>query len=162
MFIVVSTMQQWVPFARLCNRLWCNSVFPTLCHKQHDFPRGGDVIEYKMHGLIFCIIFVTKISHSENNPARHCTCASVFLYNTRYSCQTLMKREFSLQIFGEKRRYPILWRSIPVVAELFHANTQTTNGRTDKYDEANSRFSQFIERALIPTSYCWIGKIIAV
>ena len=32
----------------------------------------------------------------------------------------------------------------PVGAELLHAES----GRTDRYDEANSRFSQFCERAL--------------
>ena len=34
----------------------------------------------------------------------------------------------------------------PVGAELFHANEQL-EGRTDSHDEANSRFSQFCERA---------------
>jgi hypothetical protein len=33
-----------------------------------------------------------------------------------------------------------------VVAELFHEDSRT-DGRTDKYDEANSRFSQYDERA---------------
>jgi len=32
----------------------------------------------------------------------------------------------------------------PVGAELFHAYT---DGKTDRYEEANSRFSQFCERA---------------
>jgi len=34
----------------------------------------------------------------------------------------------------------------PVSAELFHWDRQT-DGRTDRHDEANSRFSQFCERA---------------
>jgi len=34
----------------------------------------------------------------------------------------------------------------PVGAELFHVDGRT-DGRTDRHDEANSRFSQFCERA---------------
>ena len=34
----------------------------------------------------------------------------------------------------------------PVGTELFHADRKT-DGRTDGHDEANSRFSQFLERA---------------
>ena len=34
----------------------------------------------------------------------------------------------------------------PVGDELFHEDTQT-EGQTDRHDEANSRFSQFCERA---------------
>jgi hypothetical protein len=34
----------------------------------------------------------------------------------------------------------------PVAAELFHADRRT-DGRTDRHDEVNSRFSQFCERA---------------
>jgi hypothetical protein len=36
----------------------------------------------------------------------------------------------------------------PVEAELFHADRQT-DGRTDRHGKANSRFSQFCERARI-------------
>jgi hypothetical protein len=38
----------------------------------------------------------------------------------------------------------------PVGAELFHGNGRTdrqTDGRMDRYDEVNIRFSQFFERA---------------
>jgi hypothetical protein len=38
----------------------------------------------------------------------------------------------------------------PATAEFFHADGRTdgrTNGQTDRHDEANSRFSQFCERA---------------
>ena len=34
----------------------------------------------------------------------------------------------------------------PVGAELFHADRKT-DGRKDRYDASNSRFSQFYERA---------------
>jgi hypothetical protein len=54
------------------------------------------------------------------------------MQSIRYSCQILMKGEFPRQIFD----------ILPVGAELFHADRQR-----DKHDEANSRFSQFCERA---------------
>jgi hypothetical protein len=61
-----------------------------------------------------------------------------------------MKLELSQLILREKRRYKNSWKSARVVAE-FHADRRTTNGRTEKYDEANSRFSHFRERPLKPT-----------
>jgi hypothetical protein len=55
-----------------------------------------------------------------------------------------MKLEFSQQIFEKKRlKYQVFIKIRPVGAELFHVD-----GRRDKHDEANSRFSQFCERAL--------------
>jgi len=46
--------------------------------------------------LIFCTTFVWNISHSKKNWAR-CdqTCILVFMWNTRYSCQIIMKIKFS-------------------------------------------------------------------
>jgi hypothetical protein len=38
----------------------------------------------------------------------------------------------------------------PAVADLFHAERQTggqTDGRTDRHDKANNRFSQFCKHA---------------
>jgi hypothetical protein len=35
----------------------------------------------------------------------------------------------------------------PVIAELFHVDTQKTEGQTDGHDKANSRFLQFCELA---------------
>ena len=63
----------------------------------------------------------------------------VFMQSTRHSCQNLMKFHFS------KKN---LMRIRPVATELFHAGWRT-DGRTDRHrhEEANSRFSQFFERA---------------
>jgi hypothetical protein len=52
-----------------------------------------------------------------------------------------MKLEFSRQIF-EKADTSCLIKIRPMRAELFHAG-----GQKDRHDEANSRFSQFCERA---------------
>ena len=66
-----------------------------------------------------------------------------------------MKLEFSQQ-FLEKKNNQIsnLMKICPDRAEFFHANRRTdgraekrVDGRTDGDDEANSRLSQFCERA---------------
>ena len=49
--------------------------------------------------LIFSITFVWNISHSKNNQAIYHKCILVFVWSTRYSCQIVMKLEFSQQIF---------------------------------------------------------------
>jgi len=43
-------------------------------------------------------------------------------------------------------KYPRVMKTFPVGAELFHGDTQT-DGRTDRRDEAISRFTQFRESA---------------
>jgi hypothetical protein len=60
------------------------------------------------------------------------------MYSTRYSCPILMKLEFSRQIFEKYlniklHEYP----SSGVVP------CGQKDGRTDRHDEANSRFSNF-------------------
>ena len=62
------------------------------------------------------------------------------MYSTRYSCQILMKLQFSRQIFQNKQ---IPWKSVQWEASC----PMRTDGRKDRHDEANSRFSQFWERA---------------
>jgi hypothetical protein len=57
------------------------------------------------------------------------------MYSTCYSCQNLRKLEFSRWIFEKLSR--IRFHEIfPVTVEVFHAD-----GRTDRHDEANIRFS---------------------
>jgi hypothetical protein len=55
-----------------------------------------------------------------------------------------MKPEFSRQIF--KKYVSNFMKMRPVGAELFHADGRTDR-LTDRHDAANSRFSQFDERA---------------
>ena len=59
--------------------------------------------------------------------------------NTLYSCQILIKPEFSLHIL-EKYTNSKFFENRPEGAELFHAY-----GQTDRHDEANSRFLKFYE-----------------
>jgi len=58
--------------------------------------------EHKMSFFIFDTNCVRNISHSKNNPARHChKRILVFMYSTGYSHQISMKLEFSPQILGK-------------------------------------------------------------
>jgi hypothetical protein len=79
-----------------------------------------------------------------------------------YSCQILTKLEFFLggggQI-GQNALTQISMKIRPVGAELFHED-----GRTDRNDETNRRFSQLCEKRLKPDVHYWayscIGTII--
>jgi hypothetical protein len=55
-----------------------------------------------------------------------------------------MKLEFSRQIFEKIFKLQKFMKIRPVGDDLFHADRGTD---TDRHDEANSRFSQFCERA---------------
>jgi len=53
-------------------------------------------------------------------------CSLVFMQNTRYFCQILIKLEFSRQVFFKKTREVSNFMKIgPVGAELFHADGRT-------------------------------------
>jgi len=56
-----------------------------------------------MCALIFIRIFISNISHSKKNLARYDQkCILVSMLSTRYSCQIVIKLEFSRQIFEKK------------------------------------------------------------
>jgi len=64
--------------------------------------------------LIFPSKFVWNISHSKKNSARYYQkCTYVFMQSASYSCQILIKLEFSRQVFEKKiLKYQISWKSI--------------------------------------------------
>ena len=64
------------------------------------------------------------------------------MYSIRYSFHILTSLNF-VESFFLKLKYQISWKIGPVGAKLF----PRTDGRTDRRDEANGRFSQFDERA---------------
>jgi len=84
----------------------------------------------------FFITFVWIISYSKKNWASYDqTSIFVFMQNTRYSCQILMKLEFSPQIFEEYSNIK------------FHENPSSgIKGVPCGHDETNSHLSKFFER----------------
>jgi hypothetical protein len=71
----------------------------------------------------------------------------VFMKSIRFSCHILMKLEFSRQIFEKYSN--IKFHEIPFSGSRDFPCGRTdgeTGMKTDRYDEANSDFSQFWER----------------
>ena len=68
--------------------------------------------------------------------------------STRYSCQILMKLQFSRLIFEKILKFKP-HENPSTEAALFHADGRDgwTDGQTDRYEEVNSRFSQFCEHS---------------
>ena len=105
-------------------------------HTRHNF-RGGK----KSYWTSNVQLLSEKNSHSRKTSARYDhKPALVFMYSARYSCHILIKLEFSRQIFVKHRN------------TKFHENLSSgsrvvargrTDGRTDRHDGANGRFSQF-------------------
>jgi hypothetical protein len=62
----------------------------------------------------------------------------VFVLSTRYSCHILMKRIFSTD-FQKILKYQILRKSV----QLEQSCSMRTDVRTDRHEDANSRFRNF-------------------
>jgi len=60
----------------------------------------------------------------------------VFMYSTRYTCQVSVKFEFSRQIFENFLNVNLHKKSVQRTPSC----SMRTNGRTDRYDDANSLF----------------------
>jgi hypothetical protein len=91
----------------------------------------------------FLYIFVWNISHSRTKWARYDTkYVFVFMSSTLYSYPILITLGFFRQIFKNLQMSNFM-KIRPVGARLFHAYR-----RTDRHDEANSRFSRFCGKRL--------------
>ena len=113
-----------------------STMFLTLSHKHHDFWRK--VTEYKMYVLILYRTFIRNVFHSYKNSARYCyECENVFC---RLFLSDFNETSIFLTYFRKNVQIQNFIQVCPVGAELFH-----TDGRTDRRDEANCRFSQFRE-----------------
>jgi len=89
----------------------------TLSHKWNYFREK--TFEHKMFRFSLQNLFKTFRRDELAKYYNKFTC--VFMSSTRYSCQTLIKLEFSRQIFATYPKSKFM-KIRPVVAELFHAN----------------------------------------
>jgi len=108
----------------------------TVYHKRHNF--GKKAIEHKICVLIFSTNFVWNISHSKKNSATYYhKCAEIFTQSTRSSSQFLNKFQILRQIF-EKYWNTKAHKNPPNGSRVIACGR--TNGKTDRHNEANSRF----------------------
>ena len=116
------------------------SIFPYYLINGTIF--GKKVRERKMCFYFFAIL-VCNIARSKNISSRcHHKCTQTGVHvKCRYSCQIVMELEFSAHIF-EKHSNIKFHENRLVEPKLYRAD-----GRRDRHDEANCRFSQFCERA---------------
>ena len=117
--------------------------FSTSSHKWHDFWKKKG-IKHKLRVLIFSVIFVWNISHFEKHWAEYDKkCVLVIMSGTCYSCQTVVKLEFSWHIFKkiDFRFYenPSSGGRVVPCGQM----DGRTDRKTDGHDEANSCFLQF-------------------
>jgi hypothetical protein len=76
--------------------------------------------------------FVRNISHSMKNWKQYDQkCVLVFMQSTRYSCQSLMKLEFSRRFFEIMLKYHISWKSVQWEPTFSIWTDGQTGGRTD-------------------------------
>jgi hypothetical protein len=110
--------------------VWLYHVFSTLSHKQNDI-RKTKIIEYKMFGFISGTTFVWNITILRRIQRD----IILNVHSSRYSCEMLMKLEFSWQIF-EKYSNIELHENPSIGSGVFFR----TDRWTDRHDESNCRF----------------------
>jgi hypothetical protein len=107
--------------------------------------------------LIRCITFVWNMWHSNKNSSRYKKCKNVFMQSSRYSSHVSVKLVLFSIGFSKNSQTSNFMKIRQVADGLFHSDRLgrqagrqadgRTNWPTDKHNEANSRLSQFYERA---------------
>jgi hypothetical protein len=124
-----------------------NYISPIACVALPSFSTLGTARWWvKILNIKFCFDFpykfVRRVYHSKKNWTKYYHQGTdEFILSTRYSSQTLMTLEL-LYWYSKNSQVSNFMKMCSMGAVLFHADR---DGRTDKYDAANSRFSQFFE-----------------
>jgi len=112
--------------------------FSRMYHKRRVFL--NKVTEHKMWVLIFSTTFTWNVSYSKRTERN---VIKIYIYlRVDYP---LLKSDFNeARIFStDSRETSNLMKICPVEADLFPAD-RWTDEQTDRHDEVNSRFSQFL------------------
>ena len=118
--------------------VWLYNIFPHYLIQGKVFKQKN--IEHKTCVLIFSTTFICNIFCSKNWVRYDQKCILVFMSRKCYSCQILMKLEFSPQIFEK-------YSSIKLYENPSNGSWGVPCGRTDRHDKANSHVLQFCEHA---------------
>jgi hypothetical protein len=134
-----------------CVVLYCHLQFVRLYNIFRHYLINGtifrkQVTEHKMCVLIFSTNFMWNISRPNQRDIIINVKTSSCNVPTRYSCRILMKLESSRKISGTSS-------TTKFHQDLSSGNRVVPHGRTDRHDEANSRFSQFCEKRLKTAMY---------
>ena len=117
------------------------NIFPHYLIKGTIFEKK--VIEQKLCVLSFSATFVWNVFYSKKNSVIYDQkCVLVFMWSTVNFCPMLMESNF-LDRFWKILKYQISWKSV----QWGPSSSMLTDGRTERHDEANSRFSGFCERS---------------
>jgi hypothetical protein len=122
--------------------------FSTLSHKRHEFRK--EVIENKMRAFIFSTTAVLNISYSKKNSVRYYhKCTQVFIHIVRYSCQILIKLEFSRQIFEKYSNIkfhenPSSRRRVVLCRRTMRERERETDGLTDGWTDRQTDMMKLI------------------
>jgi len=117
--------------------------FSTFSNTRHDFRGGGEVTKRKMCVLNYSTTFFSEafliLRRKERDMTKHVYWSSckvpVILVQFHWNLNILYR-------FSKNPQKSKFMKIRLVGAELLYAD-----GRTDRHDEANSRFSQFCNRA---------------
>jgi hypothetical protein len=145
-FLFVALGIQHVTRMRHIFTVACPAVqyFSTLSQERHDFRKT--VTENKMCVLTFSTTFIWNISYSKKTWAQYNkkVCIGLHIkyplflsgFSEIWICSTGFRKNAQISNFMKIRT---------VEAELHHEDGRS-DGRTDRHDESNSRFSQFCKR----------------
>jgi len=115
-----------VPYCIVICDLSVCTIFSTVFHTRQDFRKK--VTEHNTCVLIFSTNFVWNISHTKENWARYYhKYRHVFITSTCYSCQVLMKLEFSLSNFRKILKYQIWWKFVQCKPNCSGLTNRETN-----------------------------------
>ena len=119
--------------------LWLHHII----RKRHDFRKK--VTEHKMCILILSTTFIWSVSHYKKNSLRYCHKYEKPSCKVPHcSCRISTKFEFSPQIFeNESPNFEVSSKSVQWQPSCLTRAGGRTDGRTDRHDDAKSRFRNF-------------------
>ena len=116
--------------------------FSSLSHKRLDFlKKKKKLLNIKRVFFIFSATFVRNTSHAKKKWASYShKCTEVFTYSTRFFLTDFDETWIFSTDFRKIFKYKTSLKSV-------RGSRVVPCGRTDRHDEANSRFSQLLKRA---------------